>query len=87
MIDESDNLFGQPYNHEQSKDKIQKKTGRTKAFYTTKRLNFIHGQLDIRGMEQKLQRFAYKQLEPDQESEDPKIDTVEKRVENSSPDF
>ena len=28
-----------------------------------KRLNFTHGNLDIRGMEQKLQRYAYKNFD------------------------
>ena len=31
-----------------------------RVIYTAKRLNFQHGNLDLRGMEQKLQRFAYK---------------------------
>ena len=31
-----------------------------KVVYTAKKLNFKHGYLDMRGMEQKLQRFAYK---------------------------
>lgn len=36
------------------------KSTKKRIVYTAKRLNFKHGHLDIRGMEQKLQRFAYK---------------------------
>ena len=31
-----------------------------RVVYMAKRLNFCHGNLDLRGMEQKLQRYAYK---------------------------
>ena len=36
---------------------------RKKIVYMAKRLNFTHGNLDIRGMEQKLQRYAYKNFD------------------------
>ena len=36
-----------------------------RTIYAAKRLNFHHGNLDVRGMEQKLQRYAYKHLDDD----------------------
>ena len=44
-----------------------------RVVYTAKRLNFQHGNLDLRGMEQKLQRFAYKNNDEDMFNHAPQL--------------
>ena len=47
--------------------------------YTAKRLNFKHGHLDIRGMEQKLQRFAYKHADCDTYFDSEETKSIQKK--------